>query len=57
MNVPPMAACTNPDCGEPLVSTFHRAKYEFVCVCCGRKLGLESGVDLDEWLGHRSAPR
>ena len=27
-----MACC--PRCGEPLVSTFERAHYEFVCVAC-----------------------
>lgn len=31
---PPLAACRS--CGEPLVSTFERPGYEFVCAVCGR---------------------
>ncbi len=33
---PPMAMCR---CGEPLICTLAFSKFEFYCLCCGRKYG------------------
>jgi hypothetical protein len=32
----PIALC--PTCGEPLISTFAFSGYEFLCLCCGRRV-------------------
>lgn len=52
----PIALC--PGCSEPLISTFAFTGYEFLCICCGRKvtfLGPAPGDGGDQQLRERLA--
>jgi len=42
---PPMATC--PNCGEPLIATFHFPGYEFICASCKRMWGFVDPVPVE----------